>query len=53
MKLKALAKVYARNNGGDIDKARRILEERRREVKIHNFEYVFLKNFKEVKVNER
>jgi len=42
----------ARNNGGDIDKARQELEQRRIEVKIHSFEYIFLKKYKEVKENE-
>jgi len=51
MKLKVLAKEMARNNGGDLDKARQEYQQRRIEAKIHSFEYIFLKKYKEVNEN--
>jgi len=52
MKLKVLAKALARSNGGDVEKAREVLEQRRRDIERFNYEVAFKKDNRRVKENE-
>lgn len=55
MKLKVLAKVLARNNGGNIEEARKRLEQRKRYIEMFSYEDAFerdKKYFKEVNESE-
>jgi len=52
MKLKVLAKAMARNNGGDVERARELIEQRRRDIERFNYERAFIKDLRRVKENE-
>jgi hypothetical protein len=52
MKLKVLAKALAKANGGDIEKERELLEQRRRDIERFNYEVAFKKDYRRVKENE-
>jgi hypothetical protein len=44
MKSKVLAKAIARTNGGDIEKARELIEQRRRDIDRFSYEKAFMKD---------
>lgn len=48
--LKKLAKCLARDNGGNVNEARKELEQRNKDLEKHDFEYVF-KKYKSKEVN--
>jgi hypothetical protein len=52
MKSKVLAKAFASLNGGDVEKARELIEQRRRDVERWNYEVAFKKDNRRVKGNE-
>lgn len=51
MKSKVLAKAIAKSNGGDIERARELVEQRRRDIERFNYERAFIKDSRRDKEN--